>query len=83
MLGLSAVPEPGPRIKRYARAVACPVFLILQRDDDTAGSDRARALFDLLASSEKTLVESPGGHEDVPQSVFERAYEFLARHIGA
>lgn len=81
VLGLSALPDPGPRIDAYARGVRCPVFFIQQLADEVAGPDRCRALFDAIASDEKELVASPGGHVDVPRTVFERGYEFLTARL--
>jgi dienelactone hydrolase len=81
VLGLSALPEPGPRIAAYAQRVTCPLFFIHQLDDEIAARDRSTALFDLLASPDKTLRASPGAHMDVPTTVFEEAYAFLAEHL--
>lgn len=81
VLGLSALPEPGPRIAAYAAGVTCPVFFIQQLDDEIATPDRARALFDRISSREKMLRASPGGHIAVPRDAFEEAYSFLARHL--
>lgn len=81
VLGLSALPDPGPRIAAYAERVRCPVFFILQEHDTTATPDRARALFDRIGSAEKLLRASPGAHTDVPSAVFEEAYAFLASRL--
>ncbi len=82
VLGLSGLPEPGPRITAYAEGVTCPVFFIQQLDDELAPRDRAQALFDRLASEDKTLRASGGGHMEVSASVFEEAYAFLVAHPG-
>ena len=81
VLGLSALPAPGPRIAAYASNVSCPVFFIQQRDDEIAPLDRSNALFAAIASADKTFRSSPGGHMDVPRAVFEEAYGFLERHL--
>jgi dienelactone hydrolase len=81
VLGLSALPQPGPRMTRYTPRVRCPVFFIQQLNDEIAVAERARALFDLIGSEEKTLRSSPGGHIAVPRAVFDEAYDFLARHL--
>jgi dienelactone hydrolase len=83
VLGLSTLPDPGPRIGAYAARVACTVFFILQEQDAIASPDRARALFDRIGAHEKLLRASPGGHTDVPRAVFEEAYDFLAARLGA
>jgi dienelactone hydrolase len=81
VLGLSALPVPGPRMTAYAPRVTCPIFFIQQLDDEIAAADRARALFDLIGSRDKTLRASPGAHTAVPRAVFEEAYDFLKRHL--
>ena len=81
VLGLSALPNPGPRMVAYAPRVTCPVFFIQQLDDEIALANRARALFDLIGSRDKTLRASPGGHTAVPRVVFEEAYDFLEHHL--
>jgi pimeloyl-ACP methyl ester carboxylesterase len=81
VLGLSALPEPGPRIEAYARGVSCPVLFIQQLDDEVATRTRSSALFERLGSTEKTLRSSPGGHMEVPEEVFREACAFLAEHL--
>lgn len=82
VLGLSALPDPGPRIEQYARGVRCPVFFIQQRDDEIATLPRSQALFAALGSEEKTLRSSPGAHTEVPAGVFEEGYAFLEKRLG-
>jgi len=81
VLGLSALPDPGPRIAAYAERVSCPVFFILQEGDTIAVPGRARALFERIGSREKVLRASAGGHTDVPSAVFEEGYRFLQAHL--
>jgi alpha-beta hydrolase superfamily lysophospholipase len=81
VLGLSGLPEPGPRIAAYAQGVSCPVFFIQQLDDEVCPADRSQALFDRLGTAEKTLRSSPGGHVDVPRSIFEEAFAFLEARL--
>jgi alpha-beta hydrolase superfamily lysophospholipase len=83
VLGLSALPDPGPRIAAYAAGVRCPVFFIQQLDDEIAERSRSTALFEALGTTDKTLRASPGGHVHVPAQVFEEAYNFLLRHVRA
>jgi dienelactone hydrolase len=77
VLGLFSLAEPGRRMREYAPRVRCPVFFIEQLDDELHPAQRGTALFNLLASTEKTLRVSPGGHVEVPLAVFEDAYDFL------
>jgi alpha-beta hydrolase superfamily lysophospholipase len=81
VLGLSGLPEPGPRIAAYAAGVHCPVFFIQQLDDEVCPADRSQALFDRLGTAEKTLRSSPGFHTEVPTSVFEEAFAFLEARL--
>lgn len=83
VLGLSALPEPGPRIAAYAEAVRCPVMFVLQEGDEIAERDRARALYERLGSEEKLLRASPGAHTDVPQAVFDEAIDWLIARLHA
>jgi len=83
VLGLSVLPDPGPRIRSYAQRVSCPVFFIQQQADEIAPLERSQALFECLASEEKTLRSSPGAHAQVPGKVLEEACVFLAEHLRA
>jgi cephalosporin-C deacetylase-like acetyl esterase len=83
VLGLSALPDPGPRIGAYAARLRCAVFFIQQLDDEIARRDRARALYDAIASRDKTFRASSGAHMAVPAAVFSEAYDFLARRLGS
>jgi hypothetical protein len=81
VLGLSALPEPGPRIEAYARGVSCPVHFMLREEDEVASPRSARALFDLIGSDEKTLATAPGRHQDLEPTLFEGAYAFLLERL--
>ncbi|MEX0786142.1 MAG: alpha/beta hydrolase [Dehalococcoidia bacterium] len=81
VLGLSALPDPGPRIAEYAGGVRCPVFFIQQLDDETATLERSQALYEAIGSEDKTLRSSAGAHTEVPAAVFEEAYAFLAERL--
>jgi dienelactone hydrolase len=81
VLGLSALPDPGPRIAAYAERVMCPVFFIQQLDDEIALRHRASALFERIGAREKTLRASSGAHTEVPRAVFEEAYDFLVKQL--
>jgi dienelactone hydrolase len=81
VLGLFSLADPGRLMRRYAPRAGCPIFFIQQLDDELHAADRARALFDLIASPDKELCSSPGGHTGVPAMVFDQAYNFLAEHL--
>ncbi|WP_407697832.1 hypothetical protein [Streptomyces kaniharaensis] len=52
----------------------------MQRDE-LVPREAGLALFDALASREKTLHANPGGHMDVPDFELEGSAPFLARHL--
>jgi dienelactone hydrolase len=82
-LGMFSLADPGLLMRRYAPRVGCPVFFIRQLDDGIHPAERVRMLFDRIASPEKTLRSSRGGHNDVPSAVLDEAYEFLASKLTA
>lgn len=81
VLGLFSLADPGRMMRRYSPRVGCPVFFILQHEDEIHPADRVQSLFDLLASGEKELHASPGKHTEVPVAVFEAGYDFLERRL--
>ena len=64
-----------------ARLVTAPVLFYLQSDDDLLDPDACRALFDALGSADKTLVENPGGHLDLPRTTVEESAAWLDRRL--
>jgi fermentation-respiration switch protein FrsA (DUF1100 family) len=55
---------------------------MMQWDDELVPREDALALFDALASGEKTLHANPGKHGDVPTFEADSALRFFARHLG-
>jgi hypothetical protein len=53
---------------RAARQVTIPVLFLQQWDYELFPRDDCLALFDLLASEDKTLHANPGGHLGVPRA---------------
>ena len=72
----------GDRFEQAARALAVPILLVLQWNDELVPQAAGTALFEAIGSTEKTLHVNPGGHVQIP--LFERdAYEaFFLRHLG-
>lgn len=64
-----------------APLVTAPVLFYVQSDDDLVEPDACRALFDALGSADKTLVENPGGHLDLPRSAVEESAAWLDRKL--
>ncbi|MGP3955869.1 alpha/beta hydrolase [Nonomuraea sp. 3N208] len=65
-----------------AAGVTVPVQFLMQWDDERVPREEALALFDALASAEKTLHANPGKHGDVPAFEADSALQFFARHLG-
>ncbi|TDD88140.1 alpha/beta hydrolase [Actinomadura darangshiensis] len=78
VLGLLAVDG----LAETAAQVTAPVRFLLQWDDHLVSRAGGLALFDALASSEKTLHANPGKHGDVPPFETDSALRFFARHLG-
>jgi dienelactone hydrolase len=64
-----------------AEAVTIPVLFLMQWDDERVPREEALALFDALASAEKTLHANPGKHADVPAFEADSALQFFAGHL--
>ena len=64
-----------------APLVTAPVLFYLQSEDDLLEPDACRALFDALGSADKTLVENPGGHLDLPRASVEESAAWLDRKL--
>jgi len=60
-----------------ARLVTASVLFYVQSDDELVPPDACRALFRALGSAEKTLVENPGGHLDLPRTSVEESADWL------
>ncbi|MEU7742066.1 alpha/beta hydrolase [Nonomuraea sp. NPDC049158] len=65
-----------------AAGVTVPVQFLLQWDDNLVPRDQGLALFDALASADKTLHANPGKHGEVPEFETDNALRFFARHLG-
>ena len=58
-----------------------PVQFLVQWDDQLVPRDECLALFDALASAEKTLHANPGKHGDTPSFEVDDSLRFFARHL--
>ncbi|WP_327706848.1 alpha/beta hydrolase [Streptomyces decoyicus] len=73
--GASATAEAAARI-------TVPVEFLVQWDDERVPRDQSLALFDALASTEKTLHANPGKHGEIPAFQLDNTLRFFARHLG-
>lgn len=65
-----------------AARITVPVEFLVQWDDERVPRNQSFALFDALASPEKTLHANPGKHEEVPAFKMDSTLRFFARHLG-
>jgi len=70
----------GPTVERIvddAARITIPTMFLVQWDDELFARSDAFALFDLLGSTDKQLLATPGRHGDVTSENFRRSGEFL------
>jgi dienelactone hydrolase len=65
-----------------AARITVPVEFLMQCDDERVPRTQSLALFDALASAEKTLHANPGKHGEVPAFEMDSTLRFFARHLG-
>ncbi|WP_157244798.1 alpha/beta hydrolase family protein [Nonomuraea typhae] len=65
-----------------AARITVPVEFLLQWDDERVPRTQGLALFEALASAEKTLHVNPGRHGEVPAFELDSTLRFFARHLG-
>ncbi|CAM5364101.1 cutinase OS=Streptomyces tendae OX=1932 GN=F3L20_25455 PE=3 SV=1 [Streptomyces tendae] len=78
VLGLGGALASGEAAAR----ITVPVEFLVQWDDERVPRDQSLALFDALASDEKTLHANPGKHGEIPAFELESTLRFFARHLG-
>ncbi|MFF1306039.1 dienelactone hydrolase family protein [Streptomyces sp. NPDC058307] len=65
-----------------AGQITVPVEFLVQWDDERVPRAQSLALFEALASAEKTLHANPGKHGEVPAFEVDSTLRFFARHLG-
>jgi dienelactone hydrolase len=65
-----------------AARITVPVEFLLQWDDERVPRAEGLALFDALASAEKTLHANTGKHAAIPSYELDSTLRFFARHLG-
>ncbi|WP_431683121.1 dienelactone hydrolase family protein [Kitasatospora sp. KL5] len=65
-----------------AARITVPVEFLLQWDDERVPRAAGLALFDAIASTEKTLHANPGKHAEVPAFELDGNIRFFTRHLG-
>ena len=85
VLGLMGMIRPtekyGEQLRTASANINCPLFFIMQLEDELFARDRCLDLFDRFASGDKRLHANPGLHADVPVEEVDFATEFLATHL--
>ncbi|NDL59274.1 dienelactone hydrolase family protein [Phytoactinopolyspora mesophila] len=64
-----------------AAKISVPVEFLLQWDDERVPRAQGLALFDAIASAEKTLHANPGKHDEIPAFEIDSTLRFFARHL--
>jgi dienelactone hydrolase len=64
-----------------AARITVPVEFLVQWDDERVPRTQSLALFDALASAEKTLHANPGKHGEIPAFELDSTLRFFARHF--
>ncbi|KUN83156.1 hypothetical protein AQJ66_19885 [Streptomyces bungoensis] len=64
-----------------AALITVPVEFLVQWDDERVPREQGLALFDALASFEKTLHANPGKHGDLPEFELDSTVRFFSRHL--
>lgn len=65
-----------------AARITVPVEFLVQWDDERVPRAQSLALFDALASAEKTLHANPGKHGEIPAFELDSTLRFFTRHLG-
>ncbi|MET8895844.1 alpha/beta hydrolase family protein [Streptomyces albogriseolus] len=65
-----------------AARITVPVQFLVQWEDERVPREQSLALFDALASEERTLHANPGRHGEVPPFELDGALGFFSRHLG-
>jgi dienelactone hydrolase len=73
----------GDRLVRDAAALSCPIFFLVQWDDELIPRPAALELFDRIGSRSKTLHANPGRHVEVPTAELLASEAFLAQTLAA
>ncbi|MFZ4131811.1 dienelactone hydrolase family protein [Streptomyces cellulosae] len=65
-----------------AARITVPVRFLVQWDDERVPREQSLALYDALASPEKTLHANPGRHGELPAFELDSTVSFFRRHLG-
>ena len=78
---ISPTERYGEQLREAAAKISCPLFFIMQLEDELFARDRCLDLFDRFASTDKRLHANPGLHPQVPAEEVDFSTEFLAERL--
>ncbi|SCD75996.1 hypothetical protein GA0115245_118733 [Streptomyces sp. di188] len=64
-----------------ASRITVPVRFLVQWDDERVPREQSLALYDALASEQKSLHANPGGHGELPPSELDDTLSFFTRYL--
>jgi len=73
--------KPSERLEKDAENIHIPVLFQTKSEDQSFTAAGQSALFNLLSSSQKRIVNYPGGHSDPKGDQLKEAMEFLRLHL--
>lgn len=82
VIGLTGLLDGCAPLEDAARRLTLPLRVLVQWDDELIPRAAAVALFDRIASAEKTLHANPGPHAALPPFEREEWPPFFIRHLG-
>jgi dienelactone hydrolase len=81
ILGLSGMFGADHPIGRAAAQIRIPIEFVLQWEDEVVSRESGLALFNAIASTEKSLHINPGKHVDIPAYERDSWQRFYQRHL--
>jgi dienelactone hydrolase len=81
VLGLTGLMSGEDLIAKAAAQLTIPVEFVLQWDDELVPRESGLALYNAIASRDKTLHANPGKHVDIPARERESWHRFFERHL--
>ena len=81
LVGVSPDFPHGDEILAAAEKINCPVFFLMQLEDELFSREGYLKVFDAFASEDKRIHANPGLHPEIPGEEIDFAFEFLLDHI--
>lgn len=81
VIGLSGPRPADDSYAKAAAAIACPVLVMLQGDDELVERSMVLALYDAIGSADKRMYVHPGRHQGLPPEAFDASEAFLSSRL--